>query len=319
MRPPAFSYERLAGAAVGTMVGDALGMPVEGMSREEIARRWGWVEEMLPGRLPPGSYTDDSQMMIALLETLASEGRVVPEVLAGRFLANYEPIRGYGGRIHGVMQRLAAGVPWQEAGTDSFGNGGAMRVGVLGAYWPEEERAQQLLAEAELQCRITHHHPRGIAGAQAQAMAVAFAARAGAEAREVFREWFVEAVARAVEPTDSYTASRIRAMPDLAGVAPQQAVERLGRAYACDVTAPESVPAAMGAFLAAASATQAVVIAVALGGDTDTIGAMAGAIAGAYWGVDAWPRRWTQALEKGPKGLEYVLALCRKAVAARGV
>jgi ADP-ribosyl-[dinitrogen reductase] hydrolase len=69
---PAFCLERLWGAALGAMCGDALGAPVEGMSPADLEAQHGLVTEMLPGRLPAGSYTDDSQMMTGILETLAA-------------------------------------------------------------------------------------------------------------------------------------------------------------------------------------------------------------------------------------------------------
>lgn len=138
---PRLCLSRLAGSALGTMIGDALGMPVEGWSTAEIQARHSRLDVYLPGRLPAGFYTDDAQMMIAILETLAQTGVLDPELLARRFVANFQPWRGYGGRIAGVMQRLAAGQPWQEAGTDSWGNGGAMRVGVLGVALAPESLA----------------------------------------------------------------------------------------------------------------------------------------------------------------------------------
>ncbi len=312
---PPVSWERLAGAALGTMCGDALGMPVEGWSAEAIASRHGRLERMLAGRLPAGSYTDDSQMMIAILETLAAKGRLEGPFLAQRFLACFEPWRGYGGRIFGVMERLAAGAAWDAAGTDSFGNGGAMRVGVVGAFYADDDAACREAALA--QCRITHQHPQGLAGAAAQALAVGLACRLGAQGRRPEPREFVEHIAAQVEDIDAHTAARLRDLPPLPRGREQAAREALTAAYACDVTAAEAVPPALGAFLAAESAEQAVVLAVSLGGDTDTIGAMAGALAGALWGLAALPAAWVQALENGAKGRDYVLELCRQALAAK--
>jgi poly(ADP-ribose) glycohydrolase ARH3 len=308
--PAAFSYQRLAGAALGEMCGDALGMPVEGWPAEAISRRFGRLDELLPGRLPAGSYTDDSQMMIAILETLALTGGLDGPCLARRFREGYEPHRGYGGRIHGVMENLGRGAAWDQAGTDSFGNGGAMRVGVVGAFFPEDEEACRRAALD--QCRITHTHPRGLAGAAALALAAARACRAGAQGREP-AEGFAAELAASVEDLDPHTAHRLRAMPDLARGDEEACRRALTQAYACDVTAPEAVPPAVGAFLGAADAEQAVVIAVSLGGDTDTIGALAGA----FWGAAGLPPRWLEALENGPRGRDYVLGLCRQAAAAK--
>ena len=101
-------------------------------------------------------------------------------------------------------------------------------------------------------------------------------------------------------------------MPSLPRGQESQARRRLLETYACDVRAAEAVPPALGAFLAAKSAEQAVVLAVSLGGDTDTIAAMTGALAGAYWGLDAWPPPWRLGLENGQNGKDYALHLCKR-------
>jgi len=311
--PSAFSYSRLAGAALGLMCGDALGMPVEGWSAPAIAQRHGRLDAMLPGRLPAGSYTDDSQMMIAILETVAHCGALDPAQLASRFVAGFEGWRGYGGRIFGVMDRLRQGAAWDRAGTDSFGNGGAMRVGVLGAIYPYDE--ERLVESALNQGRITHFHPQGLAGAACLALAAGLACRLGAAGEKPAASEFVAYLLKRIRHIDHHFARRLAAMPLFPLDNEQTARQSLRAAYACDVTAAESVPAAVGAFLAAESLKQAVVLAVSLGGDTDTIGAMAGALAGAYWGVEALPPEWIAALENKDRGRDHVLRLCQEIVA----
>lgn len=312
---PAVSFERLAGAALGCMCGDALGMPVEGLSAQTIAQTHGRLDRMLPGRLPAGHYTDDSQMMLAILETLAIKGKLDPAHLAGHFAADFEPGRGYGRRIFGVMERIAAHEPWDQVGTDSFGNGGAMRVGVLGAFHADDDKA--IVRSALDQCRITHHHPQGLAGAVAQALAVGLAARLGAQAATPGAPDFIEHVANQVRPIDTHTASRLNVLAKMSPANPEQARQMLTAEFACDVTAPESVPPALGAFLWSESCEEAIVLAVSLGGDTDTIGAMTGAIAGSYWGLDCLPSTWIDNLENSPLGRDYALDLCDQAIKAK--
>lgn len=317
MLPAARSYERLAGAAVGTMLGDALGMPAEGMDPAAIDARFGRLAELRSGRLPAGSYTDDSQMMIAILETLAERERLDPAFLAGRFLANFKPWRGYGGRIHGVMARLAAGVAWDQAGADSFGNGGAMRVGVLGVFHADDEAA--LLKATLDQCRVTHHHPQALAGAAAQALAVGLACRLGAAGAVPVAAEFVAHLVERIAPLDAHMAQRLGQLPALARGDSDATRRALVAAYARDVRAAEAAPPAIGAFLAADSARAAVELAVSLGGDADTIGAMAGALAGAYWGLAAWPTAWLAGVENGPAGRDRVLELCRRIIPPKAV
>lgn len=299
------------------MLGDALGMPVEGWPPERIRAVHGRVERLLPGRLPAGSYTDDSQMMIAILENLAHCGRLDPAHLAGRFLARYQPERGYGRRIAEIMRRIGQGLPWEQVGGDSWGNGGAMRVGVLGAVYPEDEAT--LLRAALDQCRVTHHHPQALAGAAALALGVGLACRLGARWDKPRASEFVAHLARRVEKVDVHLAGRLRAMPDLERGEMDRAHAALVAAYARDVSAAEAVPAAIGAFLAAGTAPQAVILAVSLGGDADTIAAMTGALAGAYWGLTAWPQEWLRGLENGDQGRDRVLTLCHDIIEQKGV
>lgn len=299
------------------MLGDALGMPVEGWPPERIRAVYGRVEHLLPGRLPAGSYTDDSQMMIAILETICHRGRLDPAHLAGRFLALYQPERGYGGRIAEVMRRIGQGRPWDQVGGDSWGNGGAMRVGVLGAVYPEDEAT--LLRAALDQCRVTHHHPQALAGAAAMALGVGLACRLGARGDKPRANEFVAHLARRVEKVDVHLAGRLRAMPALEQGDQDQARAALVATYARDVSAAEAVPAALGAFLAAENARQATELAVSLGGDTDTIAAMAGALAGAHWGLEAWPQDWLADLENGDQGRDQVLTLCHDIIEQKGV
>ena len=174
-------FDHFAGSALGTFIGDALGMPLEGWPPQAIRRRFGLLSELIDGRFPAGHYTDDTEMMISLLETLVAAEGFDPAVAARRFLANFHPERGYGGRIYGIMDLLAAGEPWDRVGTDSFGNGSAMRVAPIGFFYFDD--LEQLDRAAAGQAAITHTHPEGLAGAVVQAGAVALAMRAGLEGR----------------------------------------------------------------------------------------------------------------------------------------
>ncbi len=304
--------ERLTGGALGCMCGDALGMPVEGWTATAIRKTHGVLDRMIAGRLPAGSYTDDSQMMIAILESLAEcGGRFDPADLARRFARKFQPWRGYGGRIAGVMERISAGAKWDQAGTDSFGNGGAMRVGVLGAWLAHDP--DTLLRAALDQCLITHSHPRGLAGTAAQALAVGRACRLADNGLVVDQQDFIDYLVKKTSPIDAHMAGRLKAMPTLQGLEFDQAVNALTEEYACDVTAAEAVPPAIGSFIWASgghSAKEAIILAVNLGGDTDTIGAMAGVLAGVYWGKQSLPQNWTQTLENGQDGHDRVNELC---------
>ena len=155
---------KFVGALLGTFIGDALGAPVEGYPPDRLARTLGDLEELPPGSgqrqiaevvlgllagaAQPGTarYTDDTQMMIGVTESLAACGGFDGEDMARRFAENFEGHRGYGPGGYGAIQALRRGVPWDQAATrlfgagGSFGNGGAMRVAPLGTHPPPLRR-----------------------------------------------------------------------------------------------------------------------------------------------------------------------------------
>ena len=304
--------DRFAGCCLGLAVGDALGAPVEGWPRQRIAERHGWLEEMVPGRLPSGSYTDDGQMALGLLESLVWERGFNPAACAARWAALYDPARGYGGRIHGIMAALAQGKSWHTVGTDSWGNGAAMRIGPLGGwYFRDPER---LIRAALESASITHRHARALAGAVVQALAVGRALSLGLEGKSLEPGGFLPPLIRAAKEIDPETARRLKPLLDPPPWGREALRARLTSLFACDVRAIEAVGPALGAVLGTGSFQEAVVLAVNLGGDTDTLGAMAGAVAGAYYGLAAIPGPWLEALENGPgQGRDYLLGLAVKA------
>jgi poly(ADP-ribose) glycohydrolase ARH3 len=264
------------------------------------------------GRLAASRYTDDTQMLIGVAETLAECGQLDPEHLAQRFVANYAPYRGYGAGTHHVLSALQQGVSWKEAATlafpdGSFGNGAAMRVAPVGLLYHDD--LGKLRDAAERSASITHTHPLGMEGAVLQALAVATAVHV--PRTKLDPGTFLNHLrAHVRDDSGEYLQSLMRIASLLTSDPPvSEVVAALGH----DVRAHRSVPAAIYAFLShPQSFEEAVRFAVRLGGDTDTIGAMTGAIAGAYHGVDGIPKTWMDALENSEKGRDYVRALAER-------
>lgn len=136
----------------------------------------------LEKRLLPGgqwNYTDDTAMAISLLRVLKQRHKVDQELLAQYFAESYaeEPHRGYGGGAISLLHKLCLGEPWQKlsqelfGGGGSYGNGAAMRVAPLGAYF--SEHLDLCKGEAKRSAVVTHSHQEGIAGAIAIAIATA--------------------------------------------------------------------------------------------------------------------------------------------------
>jgi poly(ADP-ribose) glycohydrolase ARH3 len=291
---------------MGTFVGDAFGRQVEGWSSLTIQEVHGLLEEM--GK---GIYTDDTEMMIGIMESLVENPQFDPALTAGKFLANFSPYRGYGGRIYGVMDRLRSGVAWNKAGTDSWGNGGAMRVAPIGFFFYDDPDG---LKKAVRDCTlITHHHPLGLAGALAQAKAVGLATLKGVRGEPLEAGEFVETIVEAVTAESREMAKALHMVKDIRrGEDMRETIIGIVSHFPCDVSAIGAVPAALASFLLTRTFRESVVVAVNCGGDTDTIGAMTGAVAGAYYGYGQIPKGWFEPLENGPKGKRYVLSLAER-------
>jgi poly(ADP-ribose) glycohydrolase ARH3 len=294
---------KFIGALVGTAVGDGLGAGLEGwstVSEDEIRTQ-------AEGRAVL-RYTDDTHMMIGVAESLAAHRGFDGEHMALRFMDNYshEPYRGYGPGPPRIFRMIREGAAWDTAasklyGGGSFGNGAAMRIAPVGVfYYDDPPKLREVAAQSG---RITHAHPLGTEGGVLQAYAVALGTAAdpgeGLRARE-----FLSALSDFAE--DDVYRHKLRAISELPGAGSRQkVVEELGHG----VEAFQSVPSSIYSFLAhPGSYEDAVTYAISLGGDTDTIAAMTGAISGAYLGVEAIPARWRQKLENR----DYIVELAEK-------
>jgi len=283
---------KFLGAFIGTAMGDALGAPFEGFSRvdpEEI--------ETVAERLPILTYTDDTHMMLGVAESLLRCRGFDGEDMAYTFVRNHEhePYRGYGPGPPRVFGMIRDGVPWDEAAQrlyrgGSFGNGSAMRAAPIGVFY--QDNPEMLRDVAYRSSQITHAHPLGEEGAALQAFAVALAAVLDPASDFDQIEFLSKLINYTSEKVYREKLNKIGAL--MAQPDPERVVFELGNG----IEAFNSVPTAICCFLSQPSSfVGAVFGAISLGGDTDTIGAMTGAISGAYLGVDAIPGRWQDKLE----------------------
>lgn len=301
--------DHIRGALIGTFVGDALGRPVEAYSFRAIEDKYGEIREMLPARKGKGTYTDDTQLMIGVAESLIECEEFDGRNMANKFVENYDPSRGYGGGTTKVLNLIKEGSDWDEAGIKvfdggSFGNGAAMRSAPVGTlYWDDFTALKEV---AEAQSQITHAHPLGKEGGVMLSLGVALAINTSLKEKDIRVESFINSILEHLS-REEYI-EKIKAIKTLLSSDPpvDEIIKKLGN----DSRAHFSVPTALYAFLENKSSfEEAVVQAVGLGGDTDTIGAMTGAIAGAYHGFSIIPNRWLQQLEDGEKGVSYILEL----------
>jgi poly(ADP-ribose) glycohydrolase ARH3 len=297
--------DRARGALLGTFVGDALGMPFEGAPPAAIPKRL----TMLEARLGRGTYTDDTEMAIALSESLLEHGGIEPGALGRAFADAHNPRRGYGAGTTEVLRLVRSGLSPQDAACSAFGgegsqgNGAAMRVAPLAVLYADDTAA---LAEAAREsARVTHAHPLGVDAAVVQAAAIAAGLRGEAP---------LDAALAAA--TTAELGGRLTEAARLLDSVLQPG--ELATALGNRSTGHESVPAAIYSAAAHESVELAITFAVRCGGDTDTIGAMAGAIAAARAGASAIPSHWLEALEEGLKGRSHVESLADRLAAARG-
>ena len=165
-------------AVEGLSVGDALGGQFFVPANHKLL-----LDPSRPVPPPTWGYTDDTEMALAILEVLDLHGRVEQDDLGRTFGRRYDNdmYRGYGAMAHQILSALHRGEPWQAAarqvfdGQGSMGNGSAMRVAPVGAYFADD--LGRVVAEAERSAVVTHAHPEGVAGAVAAAVATAMAWR----------------------------------------------------------------------------------------------------------------------------------------------
>lgn len=301
----------ITGALLGTFCGDTLGAPFEGAPA--LPRRDGEPRVARALQEPDLAYTDDTQLALALAEHLTEHPDVAPERLRETFLDHIEDWRGYGGGMLALIDRWRAGVPTGEAATSvfpdgSYGNGAAMRVAPVGALHAGDPG--RLAAAARRQARVTHVHPLGVAGAELQARAVGDAATAhefgpAALAALAAGDWpreLADELDRAVVAADRWQRDDTLTLDRI----------ELGTA----VVAHRSVPAALWCAAVGGSVAAAISLALGLGGDTDTVAAMAAAVAGAASGPAGIPARFVERLEDGPRGRGYALELAARLTAA---
>ena len=280
---------KFVGCLIGSAVGDALGSSFEGFSSSKVdAERF------------HGRWTDDTHMMIGVAESLIANKGFDGNHMAQTFIKNYEqePWRGYASGPPRVFRWIKSGVAWNEAarrlfgGAGSFGNGAAMRVAPVGLFYYDD--LEKLRAVAYSQSQITHTHELGMEGAALQAYAVALAIKADSSRRLDPYDFLAELKNFTKNEVHKMKLEKMRKL--LADAADKKTVVReLGNG----VESHNSVPTAIYCFLRNWSIFEdAVLYAVSLGGDTDTIGAMTGAISGAYHGVEAIPEQWRNKLER---------------------
>jgi ADP-ribosylglycohydrolase len=327
--------DRGLGAFYGLALGDALGMPTQSLSRERIVQRYGRIttligadaDQPIAPNMPAGSITDDTEQAILVAQLLiAGKGRIEPAELAQRLIAWEATMKAKGSHdllgpsTKRAIEMILDGHSPEEAGRFGTTNGAAMRITPVGIAADVRDRPA-FIEQVVQACQVTHNTTLGIASAAAVAAVVS----AGIGGATLAKALAIGAdVALSAEDHGHWIAGgRIAARIHWAKAvcvdcADEQLADRVYDVIGTSVASQESVVAAFTlAHRVATSALgefDALCMAASLGGDTDTIAAMLGAMLGACGGMRVWPQPLIAQLDAvNPLGLgplvEQLLAL----------
>ena len=277
--------EKFRGCLLGSAVGDVAGAVVEAESPGYIGSTFRSIDNILAAESveefsgPPwrvGRFTDDTQMMLCVAEWLIAGESDSPQRLLARFADAHEPFRRYGPGTESVLRLYRQGpAQWRELATAAFP------------------------AVARESSRPTHSHPLAYQGAVIQAVAVATATR--------LTEFSADAFLAASRAGLRYFADLLQDTSRFAraldaietGLARGTSCAEMSVTLGTGVTSHEAVPMALYCFLRHPNSYADVIHhAVFIGGDTDTIASMAGAISGAFLGDGAIPSHWSNAIRE---------------------
>ena len=301
----------IKGALYGVAVGDALGAPLEFMSAEQIANRYGEVTDMIGGgwlNVEPGEITDDTQMTLTVAEGIAEEPENPIEAIGERFIAwARSGPKDIGGTCSRSIYGAAAGGAkrptedeWFNAskatakanGRRSGGNGALMRTVYPGLYYQGRLMAVET---ATAIAQMTHWDDESNEACELYTDMIHLLTEA------VYKQ--PEARSRIIDETLQGTRYQIDRLRHEKG-------DPEPTGYVVD-----SMECALAAFYSTNSFEDAIVEAANMGGDADTIAAITGGLAGAYYGYDAIPERWIN--ELAPEVRERLDRLAEAALANR--
>lgn len=286
----AWARESLEGLSVGDAIGEALSYAYH------EARQRADFSAFRPGTV---RYTDDTEMALGIVDLLSREGGIAEDSLAKIFAARYraDPHRGYGRMARKILDDLALGRNWEDVskaafGGGSFGNGAAMRVAPLGAYFHDD--LERVVVQATRSARVTHAHPEGIAGAIAVAVAAATAAETRTEVAEVAAARIRESV-RMLTP-DGECRRRLEVAFERQDRSHFEVAREVGNGV--EISAMDTVPFCIwNASRCLNDYREGILSSIEIDGDCDTNAAIVGGIIAARSGSELIPRDWREARE----------------------
>jgi len=299
--------DKFSGTLLGVSIGDTLGQPFEGMIRERIHSQFIDFKEFIKNnRRLFKTYTDDTQLTLHTAEALI-QGSGFNE---NNFVREYvkwldDPPIGPGFGCISSIQKLKYGIPWQKAASNSGGNGTAMRVSPIGLFYCKDIKS--LKNTALKSSIITHSHPAASAGAIVIARAIAFLIDKSVEtsfsieeffetiissisnSQEKIWEEFIEILNRVKDKLNIPVETGLIKFSQAGVKSPFFIEDYLGKAFVHPYTL-STVACAIFVFLKNLNSFEECIFQLATaGGDSDTVGAIGGSLAGAYFGLGHIP------------------------------
>lgn len=302
------SRDKIIGALLATAVGDALGMPIEGLSHQNVRTYYKGIKEYRAddqrGDLGEGQWTDDTQFTFALVRVLTEAASIAdwPARAADAYVALRPEARRWGPTTQSAVDRLAGGTPWPEAGNaERSTDGAAMRAAPLGAWWAATgaEREDALAAMRPV-LAVTHRHPAALAAGVGQAFAVRTALQHTVDTldRDAFWAELTQTVAWAEAQLGGENDAVSTRLHQLAGHLDEFPLDLRDVCGGVSVRADEAWPFAAAMFARGPHLVENTLLsAINVGGDADTVGAMLGALLGGLHGWSAFPDAWREGLE----------------------
>lgn len=281
--------DKFTGCLLGVAVGDALGAPLEFLSRKQILELTAGqpIREMCSGgwlEVNPGEYTDDTQMTLCIARSLVEKRRFDPVDISARFVDWMQTgPKDIGGTTIKALKYLEKNPgDWLEAGqltaaigVKAAGNGSLMRCAPVALFFAGNKK--KIITASEDSSQITHGSEEARACCVGQNLAIDFLLT---NSRDGLLDYLL------TEIRNETVLSILRSLP-------AKDIDQLKPTGYC----VDSFECALWCLLNASTFEEAVVLAVNLGGDADTIGAITGALAGANWGVESIPGRWMSILQ----------------------
>ena len=315
--------DKFQGCLLGVAIGDTLGHPFEGVLRQEIHSNFEDFEEFInTNRKLFTTYTDDTQLTIHTAKALIQGNGFNIDNFIREYVSWLEdPPIGPGYGCISSIQKLKYGIPWDQATSNSGGNGTVMRIAPIGLFYCKN--LKDLKSSAIKSSIITHSHPAASAGAIIIARAIAFLIDKNPETGFSIDEFFKVIISSISGSQEEIWEEFIKILDKLrsnldipieaglikfsqVGVKSPYFIEQyLGQAFVHPYTI-STVICSIFIFLKRLSSFQDCIFELATaGGDSDTIGAIGGSLAGVYFGYNNIPIELTKMV----KGYKKILKL----------